>query len=219
MVCGGSGVEGQPRRGITAVPAPYPAILRSRSVLQGVGRFDRTWLVNGSGNPDIAPDRYRKVGLAAVCRSKFLLARHAFPHPRLVKSIPVLPDSISLSNLAKRYTAAWCSQNPESVAAFYSHQGSLRVNDGPPAVGRTAITQVAQSFMTAFPDLCVVMDDLRLQADEPEDHWTLLGWAAGPRKFMKNWHHGKGESGKVGGTVEKSRPCHCLIRSMRALRE
>src|SRR5450756_1857762 len=47
----------------------------------------------------------------------------------------------------------------------------------------------------------------------------LLGWAFGPRKFMKNWHHGKGESGKVGGTVEKSRPCPCLIRSMRALRE
>jgi hypothetical protein len=67
-----------------------------------------------------------------------------------------------------RYTAAWCSQNPESVAAFYSHQGSLRVNDGPPAVGLDAITQVVQSFMTAFPDLCVVMDSLRLQADEPD---------------------------------------------------
>ena len=24
----------------------------------------------------------------------------------------------------------------------------------------------------------------------------LLGWAFGPRKLMKNWHHGKGESGK-----------------------
>lgn len=32
---------------------------------------------------------------------------------------------------------------------------------------------MAQSFMTAFPDLCVVMDDLRLQADEPEYQWTL----------------------------------------------
>ena len=34
---------------------------------------------------------------------------------------------------------------------------------------------------------------------------TLLGWAFRPRKLMKNWHHGKGESGKVGGTVKKSR--------------
>jgi len=92
----------------------------------------------------------------------------------------VLPDSIDLRDLATRYTAAWCSQNPESVAAFYSHQGSLRVNDDPPAVGRNAITQVAQSFMTAFPDLCVVMDNLRLQAGEPEYHWTLSGTNTGP---------------------------------------
>ena len=98
----------------------------------------------------------------------------------LVESVPVLPDSIDLKNLAKCYTAAWCSQNPESVAAFYSYQGSLRVNDGSPAVGRNAITQLAQSFMTAFPDLCVVMDHLRLQADEPEYHWTLCGTYTGP---------------------------------------
>jgi hypothetical protein len=98
----------------------------------------------------------------------------------LVESLPVLPDSIDLKNLAKCDTAAWCSRNPESVAAFYSQHGSLRVNDGPPAVGRNAIIQVAQSFMTAFPDLCVVMDHLRLQADEPEYHWTLSGTYTGP---------------------------------------
>jgi hypothetical protein len=33
--------------------------------------------------------------------------------------------------------------------------------------------------MTAFPDLCVVMNDLRLQADEPEYHWTLSGTNTG----------------------------------------
>src|SRR5450432_2156434 len=47
----------------------------------------------------------------------------------------------------------------------------------------------------------------------------LLGWACGPRNFMKNWHHGKGGSGEVGVTVEKSRSLVCLTRSMRALRE
>jgi len=66
------------------------------------------------------------------------------------------------------------------VAAFYSEQGSLRVNDGPPAVGRNAITEVAQSFMAAFPDLFVVMDDLRFEAGEPEYHWTLSGTNSGP---------------------------------------
>ncbi len=92
----------------------------------------------------------------------------------------MLRDSIDVKDLAKRYTAAWCSQNAASVAAFYSDQGSLRVNDGPPAVGRDAITRLAQSFMTAFPDLCVVMDHLRLQTDEPEYHWTLSGTYTGP---------------------------------------
>jgi hypothetical protein len=99
--------------------------------------------------------------------------------PRLIESKFVLPDSIDLRNFATRYTAAWCSQNPESVAAFYSNQGSLRVNDGPPAVGRNAITQLAQSFMTAFPDLCVAMDDLRLQGGEAEYHWILSGTNTG----------------------------------------
>jgi hypothetical protein len=34
---------------------------------------------------------------------------------------------------------------------------------------------------------------------------TLLGWAAGPRNFMKNWHPGRGGSGEVGLAVKKSR--------------
>jgi SnoaL-like polyketide cyclase len=93
---------------------------------------------------------------------------------------PVPPDLLDLRAFATRYTAAWCGQNPESVAAFYSQEGSLRINDGPTAVGRKAIAQVALSFMTAFPDLCVIMDDLRLQGDEPEYYWTLSGTNTGP---------------------------------------
>ena len=87
---------------------------------------------------------------------------------------------LNLRDFATRYTAAWCSQDPESVAAFYSHDGWLRINDGPPAAGRKAIAQVARSFMTAFPDLCVIMDELRLQDDEPEYCWTLSGTNSGP---------------------------------------
>jgi hypothetical protein len=32
-----------------------------------------------------------------------------------------------------------------------------------------------------------------------------LGWAFGPRKLMKNWHHGNGGSDEVDLTVKKSR--------------
>src|SRR4051812_18677525 len=92
----------------------------------------------------------------------------------------MLPDLVELGDFAARYTAAWCSRNPASVAAFFSQGGSLRVNDDPPAVGREAVTQVAQSFMTAFPDLSLAMDDLLQRGDEAEYHWTLTGTNTGP---------------------------------------
>ena len=92
----------------------------------------------------------------------------------------MLPDLADLRDFAARYTAAWCSQDPASVAAFFSPEGSLQVNDGAPAVGREAIAAVARSFMVAFPDLRVVMDDLRGEAGAPEYHWTLSGTNSGP---------------------------------------
>jgi predicted ester cyclase len=85
-----------------------------------------------------------------------------------------------LLDFAQRYTAAWCSQDAASVAAFFSTDGSLSVNDNPPAVGRPAITAVAQSFMTAFPDLRVTMDQLLARDDRTEYHWTLTGANTGP---------------------------------------
>ncbi|MGA9624869.1 MAG: hypothetical protein WBQ65_10385, partial [Bryobacteraceae bacterium] len=40
----------------------------------------------------------------------------------------------------------------------------------------------------------------------------LLGWAFGPRNFMKNWHPGRGGSGEVGLAVKKLRSLACLTR-------
>jgi predicted ester cyclase len=81
-----------------------------------------------------------------------------------------------LRDFADRYTAAWCSQNAASVAAFYSVNGSLSVNGSVPAVGRDAIADVAQSFMTAFPDLRVVLDQVLERPDRAEYHWTEYHW-------------------------------------------
>ena len=90
-----------------------------------------------------------------------------------------MSDEQTIRHLAETYTAAWCSQNAASVAAHYDESGSLSVNDDPPAVGREAITQVAQGFMTAFPDMKVVMDDLHLQDEGVIYHWTLTGTNTG----------------------------------------
>lgn len=88
--------------------------------------------------------------------------------------------SIELQNFAERYTAAWCSQNAASVAAFFSPNGSLCINAGTPAVGRDAITNSVQEFMTAFPDLHVQMDALIVETDSAVYHWTLTGANSGP---------------------------------------
>lgn len=90
------------------------------------------------------------------------------------------PDPAKLRALAERYTAAWCSQNAARVAEFYAPTGSLRVNDDAPAAGRAAITGVAQGFMTAFPDMRVIMDDLVVQGDRTVYRWTLVGTNTGP---------------------------------------
>jgi uncharacterized protein (TIGR02246 family) len=92
----------------------------------------------------------------------------------------LLPDITKLREFAARYTAAWCSQNPARVAAHFSPQGSLTINRGAPAAGRAAIAEAAQSFMTAFPDLHLSMDDLRINGDRAEYHWTLAGTNNGP---------------------------------------
>jgi steroid delta-isomerase-like uncharacterized protein len=85
-----------------------------------------------------------------------------------------------LRRFAEAYTAAWCSQDAARVAAFYAEDGSLSVNEASPAVGRVAITAVAQGFMTAFPDMQVYLDELRLEEAHARYHWTLTGTNTGP---------------------------------------
>jgi predicted ester cyclase len=89
-------------------------------------------------------------------------------------------DSKQLNDFAARYTAAWCSQNAASVASFFADQGSLKINDDDPAVGRPAIAAAAQGFMTAFPDLRVRMDRLAAYGTRVTYHWTLTGTNSGP---------------------------------------
>jgi uncharacterized protein (TIGR02246 family) len=89
-------------------------------------------------------------------------------------------DATRLREFATEYTAAWCSQNAASVAAFFAEGGSLKINDGAPSVGRTAITAAAQGFMTAFPDMVVTMDGISLDGDHAVYRWTLTGTNTSP---------------------------------------
>jgi SnoaL-like domain len=89
-------------------------------------------------------------------------------------------DPVYLRQLATRYTAAWCSQHAGRVAAFFAEGGSLSINGGSPHVGRAAITEAAQGFMSAFPDMVVTMDDLSVDGNHAVYRWTLTGTNTGP---------------------------------------
>src|SRR5205814_701643 len=88
-------------------------------------------------------------------------------------------DRGQLDKFAQRYAKAWCSQNPDSVAAFFAERGSISINNGPPAVGRAGIAKEAQAFMTTFPDMDVTFDKLDSQPNATAFHWTLTGTNTG----------------------------------------
>ena len=48
----------------------------------------------------------------------------------------------NLLDFGKRYAQAWCSQKPESVAAFFSENGSLTVNNLTPSLNNERYFQV-----------------------------------------------------------------------------
>lgn len=102
-----------------------------------------------------------------------------------------LPSSSKVDQLrdfATRYAAAWCSQNPQSVASFFAPSGWLNINGGPRAQGRAAIAREAQAFMTAFPDMGVSFDRLVESGDRVQFHWTLTGTFTGPGGTGKRVH-------------------------------
>jgi len=129
-------------------------------------------------------------------------------------------DDEALRDFATKYTAAWCSQNAASVAAFYAEDGSLTINGAPPAVGRAAITASAQRFMSAFPDMVVRMTVLTIEGRHAVYHWTLTGTNTGPGGLgMKVFLPGY-EEWTIGpdGLIEKSQGHYDDLEFQRQLR-
>lgn len=93
---------------------------------------------------------------------------------------PAGTAAYDLEAFAAGYSQAWSGVRPEFVAMHFAEGGSLRVNDSEPAVGRSAISQVAAGFMTDLPDMVVDMDSVRAVGDRVEFYWTLSGTNSGP---------------------------------------
>ena len=91
-------------------------------------------------------------------------------------------DQARVRDFARSYTNAWCSHDPARVAAHYVPGGTIAINGGEP----TEVTEVARSFITAFPDIEVFMDDLVFKDATVEYHWTFTGTNTGP-SGTGNW--------------------------------
>jgi hypothetical protein len=118
--------------------------------------------------------------------------------------VPENEKVFDLNIFGKSYAQAWCSQRPEFVSLFFAEDGSLRVNEGKPAVGRDEISKVAESFMTAFPDIIVSMDSIVTTLDVTEFHWTFTGTNTGP--------NGTGKKVKISGVELWQRDENGLIK-------
>jgi hypothetical protein len=90
-------------------------------------------------------------------------------------------DRARLVDFARSYTYAWCSHDPARVASHYVQGGTIAINGGEPA----EIIEVANSFISAFPDIQVLMDDLALKDDAVEYHWTFTGTNAETGKQVR----------------------------------
>ena len=85
-------------------------------------------------------------------------------------------DQDQVRDFARSYTEAWCSHDPASVAEHFVPGGTIAINGGAP----TEVTEVARSFMAAFPDIQVFMDDVVFKEDTVEYRWTFTGTNTGP---------------------------------------
>src|SRR5260370_2164378 len=99
-------------------------------------------------------------------------------------------DQARVRDLARSSTDAWCSHEPARVAAHYVPGGTIAINGGEP----TEVTEVASSFISAFPDIEVVMDDLVFKDETVEYHWTFTGTNTAPT--------GTGNSVRISGFEE-----------------
>ena len=85
-----------------------------------------------------------------------------------------------LTEIATRYTEAWCSRDATTATSHFAPNGSFSINGGEPATGRSAIAGVYQGYFEAFPDAVLSMDHVRGASNKAIFSWTYEGTNTGP---------------------------------------
>jgi nuclear transport factor 2 (NTF2) superfamily protein len=124
-------------------------------------------------------------------------------------------DPEQIEALARAYTEAWCSHDPARVAAHYRPGGTIAINGGEPA----GIVDVADAFISAFPDIEVSMDELLIREDGVVEYrWTFTGTSAETGRWVRipgfeEW------TIDAGGSIAESRGHFDQVEYDRQLRE
>ncbi|WP_197916260.1 nuclear transport factor 2 family protein [Thiosulfatihalobacter marinus] len=90
-------------------------------------------------------------------------------------------DVNAARDMARAYTAAWNSGDPENVAGFFAEDGEIIINRGDPWTGRSRIGEMAAGFFADVPDLSLTCDDFRLSGTHAVFVWTFTGHDAGTK--------------------------------------
>jgi nuclear transport factor 2 (NTF2) superfamily protein len=89
---------------------------------------------------------------------------------------------MSIDELARSYTEAWCSRDAARVAPPHTRGGEIAIHGGEPA----PIEEVAAGFIAAFPDIEVLMDELiRRDDDVIEFRWTFTGTSSETGQWVR----------------------------------
>ncbi|MEL6798711.1 MAG: SgcJ/EcaC family oxidoreductase [Pseudomonadota bacterium] len=91
----------------------------------------------------------------------------------------------TLADIARDYTAAWNSGDPNAVASFYAEDGGIIINNGDPWQGRSKVAEMAAGFFADVPDLSLTCDSIRQAGDHAIYVWTFTGHDAGTHKPLK----------------------------------
>lgn len=106
----------------------------------------------------------------------------------------------AISDIARAYTAAWNSGDPNAVASFYAEDGEIIINRGDPWSGRSRVADMAAGFYADVPDLTLTCNEIRVAGSHAIYVWTFTGHDAATNNPLKieGWEEWDlGEDGKV----------------------
>ena len=90
-----------------------------------------------------------------------------------------------IKKMSTDYAHAWSSQDASLVASYYEPNGQIAINGDEALVGTTAIAEMAAGFHTAFPDMKLMCDGLRVSGNHALFLWTFYGHHFETKNFVR----------------------------------